>query len=345
MPAATNARLYRFGIYEVDLRSGELRKNGAKLKLQEQPFQVLAMLLERPGEVLTRDQLRQRLWPADTFVDFDHSLNTAINKLRDALGDSAANPRFIETLAKRGYRFIAPVAPVAPPLRPGLAQGGEVLDPSQSPPSGGPPLSLPGLEQGGEVPDSTQLPPPVAPPLSLPGLERQGGEVPDSTQLPPGAPPTAAECAVAVARSESRAADGDAELPKIDRRVGRALFALIQVMYLSFYIVSLAKLHEIYATIFDFTVLAMMVVTALMGIPTRLYLLTAVLFDYRKLGEKFRRLFWFLLPLDVLWALAPFLLVGYIGFGLAFAATAALLYVPFSQRTLIRMTYSVASDQ
>jgi DNA-binding winged helix-turn-helix (wHTH) protein len=111
VPPAVNARLYRFGIYEVDLRSGELRKNGTKLKLQEQPFQVLAMLLEHPGEVLTREQLRQRLWPADTFVDFDHSLNTAINKLRDALGDSAANPRFIETLAKRGYRFIAPVAP------------------------------------------------------------------------------------------------------------------------------------------------------------------------------------------------------------------------------------------
>jgi cholera toxin transcriptional activator len=332
MPPAGNARLYRFGIYEVDLRSGELRKNGAKLKLQEQPFQVLAMLLERPGEVLTRDQLRQRLWPADTFVDFDHSLNTAINKLRDALGDSAANPRFIETLAKRGYRFIAPVAQplslpnlaVAPPLRPGE-----------------PALSAVEGAQGGDVPDLTQLPPgAVAPPLSLLGLERQGGDVPGLTQLPPGAPPSAAECAVAVARSESRAADGDAELPKIDRRVGRALFALIQVMYLSFYIVSLAKVHEIHAIIFDFTVLAMMVVAALIGIPTRLYLLTAVLFDYRKLGEKFRRLFWFLLPLDVLWALAPFLLVGSIGFGLAFAATAALLYVPFSQRTLIRMTYS-----
>ena len=289
MPPAANARLYRFGIYEADVRSGELRKNGAKLKLQEQPVQVLAMLLERPGEVLTRDQLRQRLWPADTFVDFDHSLNTAINKLRDALGDSAANPRFIETLAKRGYRFIAPVA--------------------------------------------------VAPPLSLPGLERQGGGVPDSPQLPPGAPPSAAECAVAVARSESCAADDNAELPKIDRRVGRALFAIIQVMYLSFYIVTLAKLHEVHGIMSDWKTVVLLVVTAVMGIPTRLYLLAAVSFDYRKLGEKFRRLFWFLLPLDVLWALAPFLLVGYIGFGLAFAATAALLYVPFSQRTLIRMTY------
>jgi len=99
----------RFGVFEVDLRAGELRRNGLKVKLQEQPFQVLAQLLERPGEVVTRDDLRNRLWPVDTFVDFDHSLNAAIRRLRDALGDSAENPRFVETVARRGYRFLAPV--------------------------------------------------------------------------------------------------------------------------------------------------------------------------------------------------------------------------------------------
>jgi len=104
----------RFGTFEVDLESGELRRNGVRLKLQEQPFQLLAMFLERPGEVVSRDAVRERLWPADTFVDFDHSLNTAIKKLRQALGDSAENPRFIETLARRGYRFIAPVSAVTP---------------------------------------------------------------------------------------------------------------------------------------------------------------------------------------------------------------------------------------
>jgi DNA-binding winged helix-turn-helix (wHTH) protein len=98
----------RFGLFEVDLRAGELRKNGVKLKLQEQPFQILTMLLERAGEVITREQLRQQLWPADTFVDFDQGLNKAINKIRQALGDSAEDPRFVETLARRGYRFIAP---------------------------------------------------------------------------------------------------------------------------------------------------------------------------------------------------------------------------------------------
>lgn len=112
MPASTPPspqRKARFGLYEADFAAGELRKNGNKLRLQEQPFQVLAMLLDRSGQVVSREELRERLWAADTFVDFDHSLNTAINKLRDVLGDTAANPRFIETLPRRGYRFIAPV--------------------------------------------------------------------------------------------------------------------------------------------------------------------------------------------------------------------------------------------
>lgn len=103
---------HRFGIFEVDLRSGELRRNGMKVKLQEQPLQVLTQLLEHPGEVVTREGLRNRLWPADTFVDFDHSLNAAIRRLRDALGDSAENPTFVETVARRGYRFLAPVTVV-----------------------------------------------------------------------------------------------------------------------------------------------------------------------------------------------------------------------------------------
>ncbi len=99
----------RFGPFEVDFRAGELLKNGRRIRLQDQPLQVLAMLLERPGNVVTRDEFRQKLWPNDTFVDFDHGLNNAVNKLRDALNDSAEAPRFIETLPRRGYRFIAPV--------------------------------------------------------------------------------------------------------------------------------------------------------------------------------------------------------------------------------------------
>ena len=111
-----------FGTFDVDLETGELRRDGRKLKLQEKPFQLLAMLLERPGEVVTREALRERLWPAGTVVDFDHGLNTATKKLRHVLGDSAENPRFIETLARRGYRFIAPVdsTPATPASEPSI---------------------------------------------------------------------------------------------------------------------------------------------------------------------------------------------------------------------------------
>jgi DNA-binding winged helix-turn-helix (wHTH) protein len=107
-----SSEVFRFGTFEVDVRAGELRKQGVRIKLQEQPFHVLTVLLQRPSEVVTREELRSQNWPADTFVDFDNSLNTAINKLREALGDSADNPRFIETLPRRGYRFIAPVTGV-----------------------------------------------------------------------------------------------------------------------------------------------------------------------------------------------------------------------------------------
>jgi DNA-binding winged helix-turn-helix (wHTH) protein len=103
----SSPRIIRFSTFELNLQTGELRQQGQKLKLQEQSFLVLAALLERPGEVVTREELRNKLWPVDTFVDFDHSLNAAIKRLRDALGESADAPIFIETLARRGYRFIS----------------------------------------------------------------------------------------------------------------------------------------------------------------------------------------------------------------------------------------------
>jgi TolB-like protein/DNA-binding winged helix-turn-helix (wHTH) protein len=102
----------RFGVFEMDLRAGELRKHGLKIRIQEQPFQVLAILVQRAGEVVTREELQKKLWPADTFVDFDHGLNKAINKIREALNDSSGSPRFVETVARRGYRFLADVKDV-----------------------------------------------------------------------------------------------------------------------------------------------------------------------------------------------------------------------------------------
>ena len=264
-----SSRIVRFGVFELDLAAGDLRKNGAKLRLQEQPFQVLALLLERAGDLVTREELRQKLWPADTFVDFDHSLNTAVNKLRETLGDSASSPRYIETLARRGYRFIAPV-------------------------------------QTGV------------------GTERAEAAAQDSLQ----------------------ALHPELEVPIPRRGLTRGLFALVQSMYLIFYVVALFRLHAILAIADSFlpgwgaTVLvAAVMVSAGAGIPLRCYLLSAVGFDYQRLGEKFQRMFPFILAVDELWAVAPFLLTQKIGLGAAFAASAALLYVPFSERTLIRMAY------
>jgi DNA-binding winged helix-turn-helix (wHTH) protein len=276
LPGANGAR-YRFGIYEADVRAGELLREGSKIKLQEQPFQVLLVLLERAGEVVTREELRERLWPSDTFVDFDHSLNTAINKLRDALRDAAANPRFIETKARRGYRFIAPVQTVS--------------------------------------------------------------------EAPATPAPAAADAAHAESPTTTGPEDELLSIPRPHPVRTRALIGLIQVMYLCFYIAALGHLREVTLVCDRFSgghgdrFAVAVLVTAVLGIPVRLYLLMAMIFDYRRTGAKFRRIFPAIFLLDELWALAPFLLVDRIGIGLAFAATAALLYVPFSQRTLVRLTY------
>src|SRR5213592_4902748 len=122
----------RFGVFEVDLRAGELTKRGLRIRLQEQPFQVLAMLLEKPGELVTREELREKIW-GQTLVDFDHGLNKAINKIREALGDSAENPRFVETVARRGYRFLADVSPVETSADRQLGPESEGLVPTDSP--------------------------------------------------------------------------------------------------------------------------------------------------------------------------------------------------------------------
>ncbi len=275
----------RFAAFELDLAVGELRKNGARVRLQGQPFQILVCLVDRAGEVVTREELRQKMWPADTFVDFDHSLNTAVNKLREALGDSASSPRYVETLARRGYRFLAPV------------QRGVAKSPAQ---------------------DS-----PLAPAI------------------------TAGNPRVSPESSFHR----DLEVPVPRRSLTRGLFGLAQVMYLIFYVSALFRLSEIDRITSTFlpgweshTIFVAVLVTAGVGIPLRCYLISAVAFDHQGLGGKFRRLFPVILALDHLWAVAPFLLAEKIGFGAAFAATAALLYVPFSERTLVRLAYPLPSS-
>jgi DNA-binding winged helix-turn-helix (wHTH) protein len=295
----------RFAVYEVNLRTGELRKHGNRMRLQEQPFQVLAQLLEKPGELVTREELRQKLWPADTFVDFDHSLNTAINKLRETLGDSSSAPRYIETLPRRGYRFIAPVTVEA------SVSAAEHSSVNGSPQPGSP---------------------------------------------SPATPKKSAEAAVVGADGQSVAEAGapsqDAvhELPHPHRNVPRYLFLLIQVMYLCFYIPALAGVHQIDDIVNSLfgrggeSAAIIVTVTASLGIVLRLYLFSAVAFDFRGIERQFTRLFLFLFVLDELWALSPFLLWQRMGIGLVLASTAALVWVPFSQRTLLRMAYAGKSS-
>jgi cholera toxin transcriptional activator len=114
MPGDNAGRVFRFGVFEANEAAGELRKHGVRIKLHSQPFKVLLLLLERPMGIVTREEMRQRLWGTDTFVDFDHGLNTAVNKIRDALGDSASTPRYVETVSGKGYRFLAPVTLLSP---------------------------------------------------------------------------------------------------------------------------------------------------------------------------------------------------------------------------------------
>ena len=282
-------RLFRFGMFELDSVTGELRKDGkARPRIRDQALQILIMLLEKSDDVVSREDLRERLWPADTFVDFDHGLNTAINQVRTALGDSAANPKFIQTLPRRGYRFIGPVQIVA-------RENG-------------------GAGAGAENYDKL---------ISRPGQQTEvlasGAEQMRSSIL-----------------SDPR------DLPVVRKESVRILFSLIQLMYLIFYIIFLVRLSFAEAVLNDwgryaFTVFVVLVLAATIGIPVRLYLLTAMAFQYHGLNEKFRKLFPFLLVLDELWALTPFLCVQQIGLGLAIATAAALLYLPFSQRSLLLM--------
>jgi cholera toxin transcriptional activator len=287
-PSNREARLLRFSVFEVDVAAGELRKNGARIRLQEQPFQVLTALLLNPGQVVTRDELREKIWPVHTFVDFDHSLNTAVNKIRESLGDSASSPRFVETIARRGYRFIAPVEVRADNVTTGVPTSSTVWD------------------------EGTRA--------GAPALHG-----PDTSEI---------------------ALHPELHVPVPRRDLVRGLFGLIQVMYLIFYVSGLAHLRGADRVANRFLpgwralfIAGAVLVTGAAGIPLRFYLLSAVAFDFRRLGGTFARLFPLILALDQLWAIAPFLLVPQIGVGLAFAATAALLYVPFSERTLVRMAY------
>lgn len=270
---------YRFGIFEADSATGELRRKGVRVKLHAQPFQILFLLLERPGEMLTREEICRKLWPDGTFVDYEHGLNSAINRLRDALGDKASQPRFVETLARRGYRFLAPVERVAP-------------------------------NQG-----SAPEPPALEELIVHPAATRAG--------------------------LFDRVLSSPEDLPHSSRTVVQTLFLLLQLLYLGFYIGALANLAEINELMSPLPhaaqVFLLMIVTAALLIPVRTFLLCAALFHAPGFRDKYRKLWPLLLPLDMLWALAPFLLLHHINYGLALACMTFLVYAPFAQRSLVLM--------
>jgi cholera toxin transcriptional activator len=280
------ARRYRFGVFEADAATGELRKQGVRIKVNVQPFQVLLMLLERPGELLTREEISRELWPEGTFVDYEHGVNSAINRIREALGDRARNPRFVETLARRGYRFLAPVQRVADD-----GESSTIMSSITEP--------IPATQEQKEVPAAPE------------------------------------------SKFSSRFLATPHDLPKTSRRTVQALFVLLQLMYVGFYVGALANIGEI-EDLFSVLpkaaeVTTVVMVTAALLIPVRAFLLSAVLFHAPRVREKILKIWPFLLPFDELWALSPFLLLHHINFGLALSCTALLAYSPFAQRSLALM--------
>jgi len=274
MPGDNAARVFRFGVFEANEAAGELRKHGVRIKLHSQPFKVLLLLLERPMGIVTREEMRQRLWGTETFVDFDHGLNTAVNKIREALGDSAAVPRYVETISGKGYRFLAPVTADSDP--------GNHISPAPEPPA--------------------------------------------ATELSTGTFLTTPD-----------------ELPAASRMLVRTLLLLVQMMYLAFYIGALANLAEIDEIFLETrlpysgAVMSILVTTAAVLIPVRLFIVVAVALDFQNLPSKFSRLFPVLLILDLVWAVSPFLLIHHINTGLALGLSAPLVYLPFAQRSLVLM--------
>jgi cholera toxin transcriptional activator len=282
--------LYRFGAFEADSKTGELRRQGLRVKLHSQPLQLLFLLLERPGALLTREEICRELWPDGTFVDYEHGVNSAMNRIREALGDKASHPRFIETLARRGYRFVAPVERIALP-EDGL-----------------------GAKSAVEIPEERA----GVPAAATPGFFDQ-------------------------------VLSGPEDLPKSSHSVVQTLFVLLQLMYLGFYVGALCNLAEIRDLVSALPhatqIFTVLIATAAVLIPVRTFLLCAVLFRAPGLREKFLKLWWLLLPLDIVWALSPFLLLHHINSGLALACMTLLVYSPFAQRSLILMGAGVVERE
>jgi DNA-binding winged helix-turn-helix (wHTH) protein len=305
----------------LDLHTRELRKNGRLIKLQDQPGKLLALLACRPGELVTREEIEKALWHEDEFVEFEHAVNTAMRKIRVALGDDLDRPRFIETLPRKGYRFIAAV---------------ETLD-----------LRLPqnpADTDAGHSGEGRQNKAPAQSRSTDEATERVAG-MPNalSTQ------PAAAVVASPAATVKTQAASGRETEFRLPKPLARFLFLMVQGGYLAMYCAALYKaeaVKDVLAGVLGApaSILAPLVlILAMCGIAVRLYLLSSVGLNHPAAGAKFRRLFPALFILDTLWAVSPLLLVQKIGYGPALGSIAPLVYLPFSQRTLVASLYRLGN--
>ena len=295
MGESVSPALLRFEGFELDLRTRELRRDGRLVKMQDLPIKLLALLASRPAELVNREEIEKALWGEDQFVDFEHGINTAMRKVREALGEDPEQPRFIETLPRKGYRFIAAVESVGAD---GIAGGrSDQRMVAATAPEGGHPYTAP----------------PVLRDLT-------GSKVPANDAIATTSPPDFL----------------------LSRSTARGLFLLVQAGYLTIYFATLYKIdsaEEVLLSVYGLGIQQIVVsiaILAMCGVAVRLYLLTTAGLNHPAAADKFQKLFPVLFLMDAIWAVAPLLLVRKIGIGLALASVAAMAYLPFAQRTLMK---------
>ena len=323
MPPPERQGSIRFESFDLDLHTRELRKDGRLIKLQDQPGKLLVLLACRAGELVTRAEIEKALWGEDEFVEFEHAVNTAMRKIRVALGDDLERPRFIETLPRKGYRFIAAVQTAAAT---GSQERAE-KDASET-------VQVP----GNKVPIQTDSG----------GRQASDNRGVTANAVPAGkAPEVRAPPPTSLTVTSPKAAETDFGLP---RPLARLLFLAIQAGYLVMYCAALYKAEAAREVLeralggLAAVLAPLVLIVAMCGIAVRLYLISAVGLDHPAAGVNFRRLFPALYILDTLWAVSPLLLVHTIGYGLALASIAPLAYLPFSQRTLVQSIYRIRKE-
>ena len=300
----------RFASFELDCVTGELYKEGKRIKLQDQPARLLVLLVSRAGSLVTRETIQSALWEDGQFVEFEHAINVAIKKIREALGDDPIKPKILETLPRRGYRFIASVEPVEESRE---SKSTDVIPtsvfavPEPAPPK---PAVIP------ESTESKAIPPP---------------SIPEAPQPPP------------QQRTETQDDLNDEEtlerefaLPAVPARI---MFLAVQVMYLTVYALALIKMEAV-SSVLGAAGVGWLAIPVLVGaacsIPVRLFLIFTVGLGHPAAGMKYRRMLPYLMPWDWLWAPSPFLAVHTIGPEWALVLTAVLVYPPISQLILMR---------